>query len=86
MIVFLVICYVAVLYIFIRLKVIQLTLWWKISPLVWMVLLFIILFMPMQWGAPGGTTNTYQYVVEIVPNVTGQVTEVPVKPLQPKKR
>ena len=40
----------------------------------------------MQWGAPGGTTNTYQYVVEIVPNVTGQVTEVPVQALQPLKK
>ena len=86
MIAFLALCYIAVLYILVRLKVIQLTLWWKISPLVWIVLLFILLFMPMQWGAPGGTTNTYQYVVEVVPNVSGQVTDVPVKPLQPLKK
>ena len=86
MIAFLALCYIAVLYILVKLKVIQLNFWWKISPLVWIVLLFILLFMPMQWGAPGGTTNTYQYVVEVVPNVSGQVTEVPVKPLQPLKK
>lgn len=51
-----------------------------------MVILFILLFLPMQWGAPSGTTNTYQYVIEIVPNVTGQVIDVPVKPLQPLKK
>ncbi|MCK5433478.1 MAG: HlyD family secretion protein [Gammaproteobacteria bacterium] len=86
MIVFLTLCYVAVLFLLLKIKVIKLTLWWKLSPLVWMVLLFLILFLPMQWGAPGGTVNVYQYVVEIVPNVTGQVTEVPVKPLEPLKQ
>lgn len=86
MIAFLTILYVAILFILIKLKVIQLTLWWKLSPLVWIVLLFLLLFMPMQWGAPGGTTNNYQYLVEITPNITGQVTEVPVKPLRPLKK
>lgn len=86
MIVFLTLCYIAILFILLKLNVIQLTLWWKLSPLVWMLVLFVVLFMPMQWGAPGGTTNTFQYVVEIVPNVTGQVTEVPIEPLQPLKK
>ena len=86
MIVFLTLCYTFVLFFLVKLKVIQLSLGWKLSPLLWMFLLLVILFMPMQWGAPGGTTTTFQYVVEIVPNVTGQVTEVPVKPLQPLKK
>ena len=86
MIVFLTLIYVAVLFLLIKFKVITLTLWWKLSPLVWMILLFVVLFLPMQWGAPGGTVNIYGFVVEIVPNVTGQVTEVPVKGLTPLKK
>jgi len=86
MIVFLTLCYLAILVLLLKFKVIQPTLWWKISPVVWMVVLFVVLFMPMQWGAPAGVVNTFQNVVEIVPNVTGQVTEVPVKPLQPVKK
>ena len=86
MIAFLLLCYIAILFILLKLKIIQLTLWWKLSPLVWTALLFLLLFMPMQWGAPGGTTNNYQYVIEITPNVTGQVIEVPVKALQALKK
>jgi len=85
MIAFLTLLYVAVLFILVKARVIKLNLWWKLSPLVWLVLLFFVLFLPMQWGAPGGTVNVYQYVVEIVPNVTGRVTEVPVRPLVPVK-
>jgi multidrug efflux pump subunit AcrA (membrane-fusion protein) len=85
MIVFLTLCYIAVLAILIKLKVIKLNLWWKLSPLAWMLLLLIVLFIPMQWGAPGGAVNLYQGVVEIIPNVSGEVIEVPVKPLVPLK-
>ncbi len=82
MIVFLTLCYIAVLALLVKLNVIKLNLWWKLSPLVWVTLLFIFLFFPMQWGAPGGNVNIYQFVVEIVPNVSGEVVEVPVRPLQ----
>ena len=50
-----------------------------------MLLLFIILFIPMQWGAPAGNVTQYQFVVEIVPNVSGTIIEVPIegnRPLQ----
>lgn len=86
MIVFLTLCYVAVLAIAIKMGAIKLTLFWKLSPVLWMILLFVALFLPMQWGAPGGPVNVYQYVVEVIPNVTGEVIEVPVKPLEPLKR
>jgi len=85
MIVFLTICYIAILALLVKLKVIRLNLWWKISPLVWIVVLLVVLFIPMQWGAPAGTVQVYQYVVEVIPNVTGEVIEVPVKPLSPLK-
>ncbi len=83
MIVFLTLLYVGALAVAVKIGLVKLTLGWKISPLLWMLLLFIGLFLPMQWGAPGGSVNVYQYVVEIIPNVTGEVTEVPVEPLRP---
>ena len=86
MIVFLTLFYIAFLFILLKTGIIKLTLWWKISPVVWMLFLFVVLFIPMQWGAPVGTVNVYQSVVEIVPNVTGKVIEVPVKPLIPLKK
>ncbi len=86
MIVFLTLCYVGLLALAIKIGVIRLTLFWKLSPALWMVLLFVVLFLPMQWGAPGGNVNVYQYVIEIIPNVSGEVVEVPVKPLVPIKK
>jgi multidrug efflux pump subunit AcrA (membrane-fusion protein) len=85
MIVFLTLCYVGVLALLLKLKIIRLNLWWKISPLVWMLVLLVVLFIPMQWGAPTGTVQVYQYVVEIIPEVSGKVVEVPVEPLTPLK-
>jgi multidrug resistance efflux pump len=77
MIIFLTLLYVGVLAILVKLKVIQWTLFWKLSPLLWMLFLFLVLFLPMQWGAPSGEVRVFNYVVEIVPNVSGEVIEVP---------
>ena len=85
MIVFLTLCYCGVLALLVKLGVIKLTLGWKISPVIWMLFLLIALFIPMQWGAPAGPVNVYQGVVEIIPNVTGEVLEVPVEGLTPIK-
>ncbi len=80
MIVFLTLCYAGVLFLLIRLKVL------KPSPVVystigvWMVLLLVILFIPMQFFAPSGPVRIFGYVLQIVPNVAGQVVEVPVEP------
>ena len=86
MLVFLTLCYVAVLALLVKLKIIRLTLWWKISPAVWMLLLFILLFIPMQWGAPSGNVTQYQFVVEIVPDVTGTIIDVPIESNRPVKK
>ena len=83
---FLTLLYVAVLAILVKTKVITLNLWWKISPLVWMLILLIVLFIPMQGGAPAGAVTMFEFVVEIVPNVTGEVVEVPVKPFEKMKK
>ncbi|MEM1412082.1 MAG: efflux RND transporter periplasmic adaptor subunit, partial [Pseudomonadota bacterium] len=44
--------------------------------------LFLVLFVPMQWGAPSGAVNNYRTVMEIIPNVTGEVISVEAAPLQ----
>ena len=81
MIVFLTLLYIGLLAILLKLKIIKLTLWWKLSPIVWMVLLLVVLFIPMQWGAPSGSVTMYQTVVEVIPNVSGEVIEVSSKPM-----
>jgi multidrug resistance efflux pump len=86
MIVFLTLLYVGVLAVAVKIGLVKLNTFWKLSPLLWMLLLFVALFLPMQWGAPGGTANTFRYVVEIVPNVSGEVIHVPVKALEPLRK
>jgi len=81
MIIFLTLCYVGLLLLLVKLNVIRFTLWWKLSPAVWMLILLIVLFIPMQWGAPSGGVILVNYVVEIIPNVSGEVVDVPVAPL-----
>jgi multidrug resistance efflux pump len=83
---FLTLCYVGLLFLLVKLGVIRWTLGWKISPLLWMLVLLIVLFIPMQWGAPSGSVTLYQYTIEIIPNVSGQVIEVPVTALEPVAR
>ncbi|MCK5662218.1 MAG: HlyD family efflux transporter periplasmic adaptor subunit, partial [Thiotrichaceae bacterium] len=78
MIVFLTLLYVGVLFLLVKIKVIQLTLFWKLSPVLWAVLLFIVFFIPMQWGAPSGQIIVYKNVIEIIPNVSGEVIDVPI--------
>ena len=85
MIVFLTLIYVAVLFLALKIGIIRMNSFWKISPVLWMLLLFLVLFVPMQWGAPGGAVRMYQAVIEIVPSVTGEVIDVPAQPLVPVK-
>lgn len=81
MIVFLTLLYCAVLFLLVRFGVIRLNAFWKISPVLWLLFLFVFLFIPMQWGAPAGPVRTYNPVIEIIPNVSGEVVDVPVKSL-----
>lgn len=86
MIVFLTLIYVAVLFVLIRAKILPDTkATWATSG-VWMVLLLIFLFIPMQWGAPSGPVRIMTRVVQIVPNVAGQVVEVVAEPNVPMKK
>lgn len=80
MIAFLTIGYVAILALLIKIKVLKPTLWWKLSPAVWMLALFIGLFVPMQFWAPSGPVWVMQRSAPIGATVRGLVTEVPVQP------
>ncbi|GGC79301.1 HlyD family secretion protein [Chelatococcus reniformis] len=85
MIVFLLNAYILVLVVLIWLKVIPSNLFWKISPILVLLLLLVGLFIPMGWGAPAGTALVGRQSVQIVPDVAGEVAEVPVAPNQPLK-
>ena len=86
MIIFLVLIYVGLLYLLIKTGKVpnSKTTWLSVIP--YIVLLLIALFIPMQWGAPAGRAIVMSYSVAIVPNVAGQVTEVPVQPNVPLKK
>jgi multidrug resistance efflux pump len=57
-----------------------------LSTIVWIVVLFIFLFVPMQWGAPAGSARVLTRAVQIVPNVSGQVVEIAVQPNVPLEK
>ena len=50
-----------------------------------LLLLLVGLFIPMGWGAPTGTALVIRQSVPIVPNVAGEVVDVPVQPNTPLK-
>lgn len=86
MIVFLTLVYCGLLALCVKLGFIRFNLFWKISPVLWMLLLFVVLFIPLQWGAPSGQVNVYRSVIEIVPNVSGEVIDVRTQGLEPLER
>ena len=86
MIIFLTLCYIAVLFLLVKLRVLPDNLFVRLSPIGFMILLFLFLFVPMQWGAPAGPAVVVRNAVAIVPNVPGQVVEVAVQPNQPVKK
>ena len=77
--------YVAVLFTFVWLGVIRFNTFWKVSPFIVLLLLNILLFIPMGWGAPQGSVLVLRNSVAIVPDVAGEVTDVPVLPNVPLK-
>ncbi len=86
MIVFLTVLWIVLIFLLAKLKLIRMNLWWKLSPAIWMGLLLVVLFIPMQFWAPGGPVLGVQYSVPIIPNVTGEVIEVAVEPNTPIRR
>jgi RND family efflux transporter MFP subunit len=77
--------YLVILFLLVRLKIIRFTLFWKASPFIVLIVLLLGLFVPMGWGAPSGPALVVRQSVPIVPNVAGEVIDVPVAPNQPLK-
>ena len=75
--------YLALLFSLVWLGVILFNAFWKTSPLILLLLLNIGLFIPMGWGAPQGKALVYRNAVSIVPDVAGEVVEVPISPNTP---
>ena len=75
--------YLVILFILVKTKIVPFNLFWKCSPLIVLLLLMFGLFIPMGWGAPQGPSLVVRNSVQIVPNVAGEVTEVPVDPNKP---
>jgi multidrug resistance efflux pump len=85
MIVFLFNVYLFFLFLLVWFKVVPFNLFWKISPIIVLLLLLVGLFIPMGWGAPSGPALVARHSVEIVPNVAGEVIDVPVTANMPLK-
>jgi multidrug resistance efflux pump len=85
MIVVLLNSYIAILALFIWLKVLPFNLFWKISPVIVLLALLLGLFIPMGWGAPSGPAALLRNSVQVIPSVSGEVTEIAVAPNVPLK-
>jgi RND family efflux transporter MFP subunit len=77
--------YLVLLFILVKLKIVRFNLFWKISPVIVLLLLLVGLFIPMGWGAPTGSALVIRQSVAIVPAVSGEVIDVPVEPNEPLK-
>lgn len=86
MILVLTLLYVGILLLAFRKKWVPKTLFWKLSPIFWVVLLLVILFFPLQFWSPTGYLRVMQPTVQIIPNVAGPVVEVLVGPNQHVKK
>jgi RND family efflux transporter MFP subunit len=77
--------YLVLLFALVRLGIVSFNLFWKASPFIVLLLLNLLLFIPMGWGAPQGSALVVRNAVSIVPSVAGEVIEVPVQANMPLK-
>jgi RND family efflux transporter MFP subunit len=77
--------YLVLLFALVHFGVVAFNLFWKCSPFIVLLLLNLLLFIPMGWGAPQGSALVVRNAVSIVPSVAGEVTEVPVQANAPLK-
>jgi RND family efflux transporter MFP subunit len=71
--------YLVLLFALVRFGIVTFNLFWKCSPFIVLLLLNLLLFIPMGWGAPQGSALVVRNAVSIIPNVAGEVIDVPVK-------
>ncbi|WLA68579.1 HlyD family secretion protein [Bradyrhizobium diazoefficiens] len=71
--------YLVLLFALVRFGIVTFNLFWKCSPFIVLLLLSLLLFIPMGWGAPQGAALVVRNAVSIIPNVAGEVIDVPVE-------
>jgi RND family efflux transporter MFP subunit len=71
--------YLVLLFVIVRLGIVSFNRFWKASPFIVLLLLNLLLFIPMGWGAPQGSALVVRNAVSIVPSVAGEVIDVPVQ-------
>jgi RND family efflux transporter MFP subunit len=76
---------ISLLFLLVKLRIVPFNLFWKVSPVLVLLILVIGLFVPMNWGAPQGPVLVVRNSVAIVPDVAGEVIEVPVAANTPLK-
>jgi RND family efflux transporter MFP subunit len=72
--------YLVILFLLVHFRIVRLNLFWKCSPFIVLLLLLVCLFIPMGWGAPTGAAIVARNSVQIIPDVSGEVIDVPVAP------
>jgi RND family efflux transporter MFP subunit len=77
--------YLVLLFLLVHFKIVRFNLFWKVSPAIVMVVVLVGLLIPMGWGAPQGSALVVRNAVSIVPDVAGEVTDVPVAANAPLK-
>jgi multidrug resistance efflux pump len=77
--------YLVLLFLLVHFKIVPFNLFWKISPFIVVLLTLFGLLVPMGWGAPQGSALVVRNAVSIVPDVAGEVAEVPVVANTPLK-
>jgi RND family efflux transporter MFP subunit len=85
MIVAMLCAYLVLLFALVHFGIVKFNLFWKCSPFIVLLLLNLGLFIPMGWGAPQGPALVVRNAVAIVPDVAGEVLEVPVTANTPLK-
>jgi len=85
MIVVLLNVYLVILFLLVHFKIVPFNLFWKVSPVIVLLLLLVGLFIPMGWGAPSGAAVVARNSVQVVPSVSGEVIEVSVVANTPLK-
>ncbi|NEU95583.1 HlyD family secretion protein [Bradyrhizobium uaiense] len=77
--------YLVLLFLLVHFKIVPFNLFWKLSPFLVLLLTMFGLLIPMNWGAPQGSALVVRNAVSIVPDVAGEVIDVPVTANVPLK-
>jgi RND family efflux transporter MFP subunit len=77
--------YLVLLFVLVHFKIVRFNLFWKLSPFIVLILVLFGLLVPMNWGAPQGPAIVVRNAVSIVPDVAGEVADVPVAANTPLK-